>query len=355
MKIGIEEEFIVVDPETLFCTPGAFRLANGLVYRNSEYVRKCSVELPLHSGPLRNIVKNLRKCFSVFEIKTDPYEDIERLKDELVFHRKNLADVAIENHLWVLPTGLHPLYSSEVFLPDNCAALHVHVDYQKEVFACLYEKIPFLISLSGNSPLYNGKPGVFSTRLNTSPHISIPSEVYRRSSDIIHNRHFNTVEVRVLDSQITVSDSIGLACIIKAIAEQDGGCKELYTNDYPVKRQKAITEGTTDGLIAPDKFERILHYNEYTRRFLNERTGAEWQLMIYNKHGLSSVIASLWESFCADRRVVKPSNHPISSKNVSLSNLFYLIPYFPFFVIDKYKKYHQDIESIGKLFFSLAK
>ena len=40
MKVGVEEEFIVADPETLWFNPGAFRLANGLVYKNSVYIKK---------------------------------------------------------------------------------------------------------------------------------------------------------------------------------------------------------------------------------------------------------------------------------------------------------------------------
>ena len=71
MKIGIEEEFIVADPETLFTTPGTFRLANALVYNNNSYAHKCSVELPINSGSISTILSHISEAFCVFEIKTD--------------------------------------------------------------------------------------------------------------------------------------------------------------------------------------------------------------------------------------------------------------------------------------------
>lgn len=355
MKVGIEEEFIVVNPKTLFCTPSAFRLANGMIYTDSAYIRKCSVELPLHSGPLRNIIRNIRKSFSVFEIKTDPYEDIDSLKEELIHHRNNLYDVANNNHLMVLPTGLHPLYSTESFISDNCAALHVHVDYQKEVFKRLYEKIPFLISISANSPFYNGKPGDMSNRLHSSPHISIPIEKYRRSSDIIHNKYLNTVEIRVLDSQITVPDSIGIASIIKAIAEQDDFKKTIAKKDYEINREKAIKNAKSSEFISPEEYDTLITYNNYSKRFLEESNGSIWQLQVYKRYGLPSVIESLWKSFNADKRILVSSDKQIINNTISLFDISYLIPYFPFFFIDKYKKYHQDIGSVCDLFLSLLK
>jgi len=355
MKIGIEEEFIVVDPETLFCTPGVFRLATGLVYRDSSYVRKCSIELPWHSGSFGHILQNLGMAFSVFEIKTDPYEDIDRLKDELSHHRKNLGDVARDNHLMVLPTGLHPLYSPDCLIPDNCAAMHVHVDYHADVFDRLFAQIPFLISISTNSPFVNGKPGVRSNRLLSSPHLKIPTDMFRRDSDIIHNKVLNTIEVRVFDSQITVTDSIGLASIIKAIAEDEGFCKTMTREEYQIKRMKAASEGFSPELISKDELDVLQQYNTYSNHFLKETPGSEWQTAIYDEYGLSCVICSLWESFCAEKRIVKKTDQEIHIEGGSLFDLFYIVPYFPFFVFDKYKKYHQDIGSIFKTIFSLAK
>jgi gamma-glutamyl:cysteine ligase YbdK (ATP-grasp superfamily) len=345
MKIGIEEEFIAVDPETLFCIPGAFRLANAMVYRDFSNVKKYSVELPLHPRFWSDIIKNIGTAFSVFEIKTDPYEDVDKLKDELQLHRNNVADAAKENHLMVLPTGLHPSYSPDSFIPDNCAALHVHVDYQKDVLTRLYEKIPFLISISANSPFFDGKPGLKSNRLRYSPAIKIPTEVFRRGSYIIYNKFFNTIEVRVLDSQVTVSDSIGVASVIKAIAEQEGGCRAFDIKEYTIKRERAMSERVREGLIPLEEYEHIFTYNEYAKRLLEVGPGSEWQLKIYKKYGLSSVIVSLWESFCADKRKIASSNLSIDSNNSSLFDLLFFIPYFPFFIIDKVKKRHQDIGS----------
>ena len=355
MKIGIEEEFIVVDPKTLFCNPGAFRLAANLVYKDSAYIHKCSVELPLHSGAMARILKQVGKAFSVFEIKTDPYEDVELLRDELLHHRKNLAEVAMDNNLMVLPTGLYPLYSLNTFFPDNCAALHVHVDYDKGVFDRLYEHIPFLISISTNSPFSDGQIKAMSNRLQNSPHVSIPSDVYRRSSDIIHNKHLNTVEIRVLDSQITIDDSIGLASIIKAIAENSEYKVKISRNEYILRRDKAISDGFQSISISSDEYTYLKEYDSNVKRMLKQKNGSDWQIQIYKKYGLSSVIVSLWESFRMNERTVRQSFQQINSDIIHLSNLFYFIPYAPFFFLDKYKKYHQDIASICKLATSLLR
>jgi hypothetical protein len=255
----------------------------------------------------------------------------------------------------VLPTGLHPFYSTDSFIPDNCAALHVHVDYHKDVFDRLYEKIPFLISISTNSPFINGKTGVMSNRLRCSPHISIPTEQYRRSSDIIHNTHLNTVEIRVLDSQITTHDSIGIASIIKSIAEQEEFNKTIAKESYSIKREKAIEKASALEMISSTEYDILKQYNIYSKQFLKESTGSAWQLQVYEKYGLPSVIVSLWKSFCADKRTIESSDKHIIKNNSSSFDLLYLIPYFPFFFIDKYKKYHQDIGSVCTLLRSLAK
>lgn len=218
MKVGIEEEFIVVDPETFWCSPGSFRLATGLIYSDARYIRKCSVELPLNSGSFATILHRLREAFCVFEIKTDPYEDIDRLREELRSHRNHLTDCARDNHLWILPCGLHPAHRGSDLI-DNCAALHVHLDYAKERFDRLFAAVPFLLALSANSPFLDGQVHAMSTRMMLSPHVNLPKGGVERHADIIHNPSLGTVEVKVMDSQITLDESIGLASIVKAIGE----------------------------------------------------------------------------------------------------------------------------------------
>jgi hypothetical protein len=350
MKVGIEEEFIVVDPKTLGCSPGAFRLATGLIYTNSTYIRKCSVELPLNSGSVSKILSHLSEAFCVFEIKTDPYENIDDLKEELAFHRKTLVDCAKENHLLILPSGLHPAHRSSDLI-DNCAALHVHLDYSKERFDRLFAYIPFLLSLSANSPFLNGQVHAMSTRMMLSPHVNLPKGGLERHADIIHNPVLGTVEVKVFDSQITLDESLGLASMVKAIGENNRFDTSISKEEYQKRRQQAILTGEDhkEDFIDAEALDLLSDCNEYAKRKLSMSNGARWQIDVFNRYGLASVVSSLATSFEQDERVMKPSDTKLQNTPGSARNLWYIIPYLPFFIIDKYKKYHQDIRTSGGL------
>jgi hypothetical protein len=350
MKVGIEEEFIVVDPETLWCSPGSFRLATGLIYADARYIKKCSVELPLNSGSLSTILTRLREAFCVFEIKTDPYEDIDDLRDELHSHRRQLVDCARDNHLLILPCGLHPGHRSSDLI-DNCAALHVHLDYAKERFDRLFTFIPFLLSLSANSPFLDGQVHAMSTRMMLSPHVNLPKGGLERHADIIHNPVLGTVEVKVFDSQITLDESIGLASMVKAIGENNRFDIHITKEEYQEKRQQALLTGfeKKHEYIDDESLNLLSEYNEYAKRKLSMSTGARWQIDVFNTYGLSSVVRSLAASFEQDERVKKPSDTKLQITSGSARDLWYIIPYLPFFLIDKYYKYHQDIKTNGGL------
>ena len=350
MKIGVEEEFIVVDPDTLWITPGAFRLANSLIYRDGEYVRKCTVELPLLSASIVQILTHHSHGFCVFELKTDPYNDIDALADEIRFHRKNLSDIAKDNNLLILPCGLHPAHRNSDFI-DNCAAFHVHVDYTRDRFERLRAHIPFFISISGNSPFFNGMVKVKSNRMRLSPHVSLARKdvVLQRNADIIYNPTLRTVEVKVFDSQITTEESLGLASIVQAIAENPDFTDQITETSYKIKRRNAIqsTEENNLDIINEHELSALRQYNTYASKKLSEITGADWQIDIFHKYGLSSVVLSLSESFIQDTRVIRHTEKLINMDHISSKDLKYVIPYFPFLLVDKYRKYRQDISKIG--------
>lgn len=346
MKIGIEEEFIVVDPETLFYSPSGLRLATHVVYKDFRKTYKCSVELPFSSRSIPFILRNLKKAFTVFEIKTEPYEDIDTLHDELVSYRKDVADIVHENHLMVLSTGLHPLYSPQVAIQDSCAALHIHVDYKKENVLKLLSMVPFLISRSTNSPFLNGEVLAMSNRLQMSPHVGLPEHSKGRAVDLLHNRRLNTLEVRVLDAQITADDSLGLASMVKTISESDGFHHTLTSEDYAVQRDTAIRKGATTLLIPEDDYRLLADSDSYAKHLLHQPTGAEWQIDLHKAHGLSSVITSLWESFQQNRRTVKKSSVPVIPEQIRTSDLWYMVPYAPFLFLDKYKKCKRDVNGL---------
>lgn len=343
--MGIEEEFIVVNPETLWCDPGSFRLATGLIFSDSRYVRKCSVELPLQSGSFGTIVRRVRDAFCVVEIKTDPYEDIDGLRDELGAHRKHLGDCARDNNLWILPSGLHPSHRRSDLI-DNCAALHVHLDYAKERYNRLLSAVPFLLGLGTNSPFLDGQIAGMSTRMMLSPHVNIPEGGVGRHADLIRNPVLGTVEVKVLDSQITLEESIGLASLVKAIGESNRFDESLSQSEYQKLRALAMSQGlqSVADFISEESLGVLADYNEYAKRKLALRSGALWQVDVFRAHGLGSVVSSLAASFEQDKRVVKPSAHGLDNNVNHSSNLLYIFPYLPFLIFDKYYKYWQDVK-----------
>jgi gamma-glutamyl:cysteine ligase YbdK (ATP-grasp superfamily) len=344
MKMGIEEEFLVLNPDTLFNTPGALRLVNALVYQDIQYFKKSNIELPLNSKMLKRPLSDLKKAFSVVEIKTSPHEDIFEIKNEIQEHRNNLVDAAKENNLMLLPTGIHPLYSSKNSVPDSCASLHIHVENLTDnLYKRLFYMIPFLISVSVNSPFYAGEMKAMSSRSLISHHIGIPKNRFARTSDIIINKSLNTVEIRTLDTQITLDDTIGIVEMIRAIAENDIFDEiQMSEEKYLKERHESCKKGRGSVQISEDKYELLLKSGDHAKNFLKISSGAEWQIQVAKEFGVPSVITSLWNSLKQNKRTIKTTSKKISEEIV-WSNLIYAIPYSPFLLVDKYKKYHQDM------------
>jgi len=343
MKIGIEEEFLVVDPETLFYTPGAMRIANDLIYQDIKYFEKSNIELPLNSNMLNRPISDFKKAFSVIEIKTDPHEEIDELKKELEEYRNKLVKVAQENNLLLLPAGLHPMHSKNNTVPDNCAALHIHIEKESErYYERLLGMIPFLISISANSPFYDGKLKAMSTRSFLSPHMGVPENKFKRTSDLIINKTLNTVEVRTLDTQITIDESLGLAEIISAIATNEIFDEGPSRQQYKKEKKKAILEGRGSVQISKKKYDVLQKSGDYAQKFLEKESGAEWQIELRKKFNLSTVVTSLWSSLKRNKKTVKKTSKKID-ESPKWFNLVYILPYSVFLFIKKYKKYKQDL------------
>jgi hypothetical protein len=355
MKIGVEEEFIVVDAETLFQTPAAFTLASALAYQDFSLFSKHSVELPLSSRSFSTIIKNLKKAFSVIEIKTSPHSDIELIREELIFLREQLRDIAEEKNLLVLPTGLHPLFSTVNSMNDNCAALHVHVDYQKGVYEKIKSFIPFLISISTNSPFINGVQQAMSSRLLISPYVGIPGDKNGRYVDLLHNKKFNTIEVRMFDSQVTVDESVGLASIVRGIAESEDNEEKLTTDGYKIQRETAVKNGFKSIKITDSIYEELHGLNRYSRKIFDKQNGSDWQIEVFKRYGFSGLVRSLWESYKRDKKIMRKTSKDIDTIHLSIRPLLYFIPYLPFFSINKFEKCRRDIEGLVELFKSMLK
>jgi hypothetical protein len=349
MKVGIEEEFLVIDPDTLFYTPAAPRLANKLVYKNKDYIKQSSVELPLNSGILK-FIKQAKKGYCVIEIKTKPFNEIDKLKNELDYLRKELIDVAEENGIYLIPTGIHPMFIKDQNFSDNCAALHIHIQgTDKKMYNRILGNIPFLISISANSPFFEGRIMAMSSRAQISNHISLPKNYFDRESDLLINKSLKTIEIRILDTQITTDETIGLTSIYRTIAQNDLFYKNITREEYNKQRQQSILKGKSSITLNKEQYDLLKSINKYSKELLDIENGSDWQIKIYKKYGLGSVIQSLWESFRLNKRTIRTTTKDIDIENIKKLNLLYFIPYFPFFMIEKIKKYFQDITPVKNI------
>jgi carboxylate-amine ligase len=261
--IGVEEELMIVDAETL-------DLVN-------------AIESLLVETPMGAIKPELME--SVLEIATEPCRNAVEAGQQLVALRSQVRDTAAEKGLSIGSAGTHPFAMWEdqriVARPryrDLVSALrfvarqelifgtHVHVgvngaDKAIHVANGIRVHLPVLLALSANSPFWRADlTGLVSTRtpiFRAFPRVGIPPayadwEDYRRRIgfmvdsgvmedytylwyDVRPHPNFGTVEIRVCDAQTRVEHTIGLAALIQAMVKElsehfDSG-QEL--SDYP--------------------------------------------------------------------------------------------------------------------------
>jgi hypothetical protein len=348
MAFGIEEEFLVVDPSNFFYTPGAPKLLLRLLYNDKRYLSKSSMESILGREG-RFSLKNrndLVKGFSVVETKTSPQKCIDSLKDEVIFHRNNLAEAAKDSNLAILPVGIHPLFSKEICGTENVAALHIHIESKKQYYQNILRNIPQMISLTANSPFSNGEHSAMSSRALFSPSIGIPNNFYKRKSDLIINRHFNTIELRACDTQILPDDVIGAAATIQCIARSPLR-KGIKRCDYVAQRQEAIYRGKAkmDLETLLNEISGVaeeLSLSDYVSKFFNRKTGGELQYECFKNYGFPTLLSSLWRSFEKGRFVVDSSNVSDDTTIKPNNYLIYLFIYSPIHFFDTLKKIRRD-------------
>src|SRR3954468_23881004 len=261
--LGVEEELMIVDPETL-------DLVN-------------AIESLLDGAPEGAIKPELME--SVLEIATDPCRDLQALGRQLIGLRRQVNAIAEDKGLRIGSAGTHPFAMWEdqriVARPryrDLVSALrfvarqelifgpHVHVgvngpDKAIHVANGIRVHLPVLLALSANSPFWRADPtGLVSTRtpiFRAFPRVGIPP-AYRdwndyqerigfmqRSGvmedytylwyDVRPHPNFGTVEIRVCDAQTRVEHTIALAALIQAMVKElaehfDSG---QHLSDYP--------------------------------------------------------------------------------------------------------------------------
>jgi glutamate---cysteine ligase / carboxylate-amine ligase len=260
--VGIEEEFALVDPETLLLIP------------RFELLRAAAAADPVLSESIAGELIS-----SEIEIRSGRGLDADDARARQADARRRLFTLARANAVALGSTGTHPLsdYREQHIIDtehyhrveeglkyvawrNNTFSLHVHVGVRgadRAVRVCdrLRPVLPLLLAVSANSPYIDGRDsGLHSGRSQTFtksfPRCGIPDvfgswqawcayvDLLVRTGSIVEftqlwwsvrpHHEFGTVEVRICDSQMTAAEADGLAalivaCVRRAAEEVDAG------------------------------------------------------------------------------------------------------------------------------------
>jgi carboxylate-amine ligase len=250
--IGIEEELMIVDDETLDLAQSI----EGLL-------------ADLEDVPTRGEVKP-ELMESVCEIATTPCRNTAEAGAQLRALRRQVAETASQRGLSIGSAGTHPFAMWEdqrisarpryrdliaglqfVARQEIIFGIHVHVgvdDPDKAIHVTngMRVHLPLLLALSANSPFWRGdQTGLDSTRtpiFRAFPRVGIPpryddfgdwsrkidfmldAKVIRDYTylwyDVRPHPNFGTVEVRVMDSQTRLEHTLGLAGFVQAMVKE---------------------------------------------------------------------------------------------------------------------------------------
>ena len=251
--IGIEEEYMVLDPETR-----ELKSHEQKIVQEGEKLLKDKVKAEMHQA--------------VVEVGTDICQDIDEAFLDVANLRKTISNIAGSLGLAVGASGTHPFsnwerqlitdherYSNIVKELQEAArsnlifGLHVHVGMENREMAIHIANsaryfLPHIFALSTNSPFWEGRStGYKSYRtkiFDKFPRTGIPDffdsiETYDNYVKILVKTNcidnakkiwwdlrvhpfFNTVEFRICDVPLTVQETITLAALFQGI------CAKLY-------------------------------------------------------------------------------------------------------------------------------
>jgi carboxylate-amine ligase len=246
--LGIEEELMIVDPESL-------DLVN-------------AIESLLEDPPAGEIKPELME--SVLEVSTDPCPNTAQAAEQLRALRAQVREAAARKNLTLGSAGTHPFAMWEdqrivarsryrdlvsalrfVARQELIFGMHVHVGMdgpEKAIHVAngMRVHVPILLGLSANSPFWRGDAtGLASTRtpiFRAFPRVGIPptykdwADYEQRIDFMVHARviedytylwhdvrphpQFGTVEIRVMDSQTRVEHTLGLAALVQGLVRE---------------------------------------------------------------------------------------------------------------------------------------
>src|SRR3954465_10188368 len=251
--IGVEEELMIVDAETLDLSNSIETLLRGIPQDLAGEVKPELLE-------------------SVCEIATTPCKNTQEAGRQLRELRRAAQDTAAREGLAIGSAGTHPFAVWEdarraarpryralvaglqvIARQELIFGQHVHVavdDPDKAIHITngMRVHVPLLLALSANSPFWRADAtGLQSTRtpiFRAFPRVGIPprydnwSDFQKRIEfmqstkviqdypylwyDVRPHPRFGTVEIRVMDSQTRVEHSLGLAALIQALVKELG-------------------------------------------------------------------------------------------------------------------------------------
>ncbi|MDA0185720.1 YbdK family carboxylate-amine ligase [Solirubrobacter phytolaccae] len=262
LTVGIEEEWAIIDPQTLELVPKYEALrADG----DLDDVLKVAI-----SGELIS---------SEIEIRSGRGEDVQHALQLQREARRRLFALADKHGVGLASTGTHPLsdYRDQHIIDtehyrrvqdglqyvarrNNTFALQVHVgvngpDRAIQVCDRLRPVLPLLLAISANSPYVDGQDsGLHTARTQTFtksfPRCGVPDpfgtwqswedyvQLLLRTNSIVEytqlwwsvraHHAYGTIEVRICDAQTTGPEADGLiqlivACVAQALREIDAG------------------------------------------------------------------------------------------------------------------------------------
>ncbi len=320
LTVGVEEEFSILDPETLELSP------------RFEELRGVAALEPLLAGAIAGELIS-----SEIEIISGAGVDLDDALGKQRERRRALFALADAQGAALGATGTHPWadYREQPIIDtehyrrveqglkyvawrNNTFSLHVHLgvrDLDRAVRVCdrLRPVLPLLLAISANSPYLDGRDsGLQSARTQSFtksfPRCGVPDAfggwaAYREYIELLHRTgsiveftqvwwsvrphfSFGTVELRICDAQATAQESDALAglmvaCAAQAARDVDEG---LPFTDHPARlieenMWRAIRYGMDGRLIDLERAE------EYPARAAIERL-AEWTAPVRGELGI---------------------------------------------------------------------
>jgi carboxylate-amine ligase len=304
--LGIEEELMIVDRETLDLTNAIEGLLGALA------------DVPVEGHVQPELME------SVCEIATTPCQNVREAGFQLRALRRTVGSMAAERGLAIGSAGTHPFAMWEdqrivsrpryrdlvaglqfVARQEIIFGIHVHVgldDPDKAVHVAngMRVHVPLLLALSANSPFWRGdQTGLDSTRtpiFRAFPRVGIPPryddfEDYAKRIefmttckvirdytylwwDVRPHPRLGTVEIRVMDSQTRVEHTLALAAMVQAmvkeLAEHFESGQELSRYPYEMLDENkwlAARHGLDGTLVDLPSTRRVL-VSDLTRRLL---------------------------------------------------------------------------------------